>query len=343
MRQLYLHAGLHKTGTSFLQRLMLENRALLAKAGLGLGPFQDPRSGSHHPILAAIEAEGPEAVFARAAEAPGERLLISVEELSQEMHRRPGYLAALHAAAARRFEPHLVIFLRRQDFLKESVYAEAVKGWYAGTIEDDRHYDYDHAARIARLEAAFGAERVHVALYRDPGPNDLVGDLLAATGTTLDPGRLKPVPRQNVAMDRRKTLFLGQMPKPPEAADNAAARVAPHFVARVLAGSTAVADDGGRFLMPPRARHALVAAHLASNRALVEGRGLDPGPFLALPDPEAPWSPPAPITAAEVDAVWRECLVACVRSRSRRPLAAARLAAQISRLLRPMARRLRAA
>ena len=147
---------------------------------------------------------------------------------------------------------------------------------------------------------------MHVALYRDPGPNDIVGDLLAATGTAVDRDRLAPVPRQNVSMHRRKTLFLGQMPKPPEAPDDAAARVAPHFVARVLAGSAAVADDGGRFLMSPRQRHALVAAHLAGNRALVEGRGLaDPGSFLDLPDPDAPWAPPAPITAAEVAAVWR--------------------------------------
>ena len=343
MRRLYLHIGLHKTGTSYLQRLLLENRALIAAAGLGLGPYQDPASGSHHPILAAIERDGPEAVFARVAETPGERLLISAEELSQEMHGRPGYLAALHAAAARHFEPHLVIFLRRQDFLKESVYAEAVKGWFAGSIHEDTHYDYDHAARIARLEAAFGPTRVHVALYRDPGPNDLVGDLLGATGTAVDRDRLAPLPRRNVSMPRRRTLFLGQMPKPAEAPDDAAARVAPHFVARVLAGSAAVADDGGRFLMSPREHHDLVAAHRAGNRALVEGRGLaDPGSFLALPDPDAPWAPPAPVTAAEVAAVWRAALVSCVRSR-RNPVAAARLAVQVSRLLAPMARRLRAA
>jgi hypothetical protein len=339
MRRLYLHVGLHKTGTSYLQRLFVENRALIAAAGLGLGPFQDPVSGSHHPILAAIEREGPEAVFARASETPGERLLISAEELSEGLNARPGYLAAIHAAAARHFEPHLVVFLRRQDFLKESAYAEAVKDWLAGPIQDDDHYDYDHAARIARLEAVFGPARVHVMLYRDPGPNDLVGDLLGATGTAVDRDRLTPVPRQNVSMHRRKTLFLGQMPKPPEASDDAAARVAPRFVARVLAGSAAVADDGGRFLMSPRQRHALVAAHLAGNRALVEARGLaDPGPFLALPDPDAPWAPPAPITAAEVAAVWRAALVSCLRSR-RNPVAAARLAAQVSRLLAPMARR----
>ena len=255
------------------------------------------------------------------------------------MHERPGYLAAVHAAAARHFEPHLVVFLRRQDFLKESVYAEAAKTWLDGGIHDDHHYDFDHAARLAQLEAVFGPARVHVALYRDPGPNDLIGDLLAAAGTPIDRARLKEVAPLNVSMPRRKTLFLGQMPKPREAADNQDARAAPHFIARVLAGSAAVADDGGRFLMSPAERYALVAAHHAGNRALVEARGLDAGPFLGLPEPDAPWTPPAPITAAEIAAVWRECLAACFRSR-RNPVAAARMAAQVSRLLRPMARRL---
>lgn len=341
MRQLFLHVGLHKTGTSYLQRLLLQNRGLFAEAGLGLGPYQNLVTGSHHPILEALDRPGgPEAVFARAAEAPGARLLISSEGLSHEIHEKPGYLEALHAAASRHFEPHLVIFLRRQDVLKESVYAEAVKGWLEASIQEDDHYPYDHAARIDRLEAVFGPERVHVALYRDPGPNDILGDLLAATGTEIDRGRLKPVPPQNVSTHRRNSLFLGQMPKPRNAESDAADRIAPHFIARVLASSEAIADDGVRYLLSPRERHALVAAHVEGNRALVARRGLaDPGAFVALPDPDAPWTPPAPISAAEVAAVWRECRAACFRSR-RNPFAAARMAARVARLIRPVARRI---
>jgi hypothetical protein len=337
MRDLFLHVGLHKTGTSYLQRLFLENRDLLLAAGLGAGPWQHPVSGSHHPILAALDREGAEAVFARAADCPGDRLLISAEELGSRL-QEPGTAAALHAAASRHFDPHVVLFLRRQDMLKESVFAEIVKDWYAGDILGDDHYDYDHAGRVAALEAVFGPDRVRVALYRDPGPNDIVGDLLAATGTRLDPAVLRAVAPQNVSMHRRKTLFLAAMPKPADATTVARNREAPRFVARVVAGSDAIADDGGRFLMSPRQRHDLVAAHLAGNRALVDRLGLaDPGGFLDLPDPDAPWTPPAPITRREVTALWRACLAACLRGRN--PVAAARLAAQVTRLLRPMAAR----
>jgi hypothetical protein len=333
MRRLYLHVGLHKTGTSFLQRLLLENRATLAAAGLGLGPFQEP-SGSHHPIVAAIDRDGPEAVLARVAEAPGARLLISAEELSSQL-LEPAYATALAAAAARRFEPHLIVFLRRQDHLKESAFAEIVKDWYSGDIRDDDHYELDHARRVSALEAAFGRGRVHVALYRDPGPNDIVGDLLALTGTRVDRACLRPVAPQNVSMHRRKTLFLAGMPKPAGATVDPRDRVAPRFVARVVAASDAIADDGMRFLMSPAERHALVAAHLDGNRGLVARLGLaDPGPFLELPDPEAPWSPPAPITPRELTAVRRAALAACLRGRN--PVAAARLAVEVGRLLAPM-------
>ena len=43
MRQLYLHAGLPKTGTTFLQALLLRNRAALEAAGFGFGPHMNPR------------------------------------------------------------------------------------------------------------------------------------------------------------------------------------------------------------------------------------------------------------------------------------------------------------
>ena len=92
-------------------------------------------------------------------------------------------------------------------------------------------------------------------------------------------------------MHRRKLLFLAGFPKPAAAehVENAAARFPAGFVAKVLAGSAAVADDGGRFLMSPAERHALVAAHLDGNRALVARHGIaDPGGFVELPDPRRP-------------------------------------------------------
>jgi hypothetical protein len=53
-------------------------------------------------------------------------------------------------------------------------------------------------------------------------------------------------------------------------------------------------------MLSPRERHDLVASHTAGNRALVERFAVaDPGALLALPNPDTPWTPPAPIAAEE--------------------------------------------
>ena len=234
----------------------------------------------------------------------------------------------------------VIVYLRRQDFLKESLFAQVVKEWHCGDILGKDHYDYDLNGKLLQLEAVFGRARVRPILYDDTRRVDLVAPFLAALGLALDAASLAPVARENAALHRRKVLFLSRFPKRPAARERLEDKFPSRFVTRVLAGSDAVADDGGRFLMPPAARHALVAAHQDGNRALVARHGIaDPGGFLALPDPAAPWTPPAPVTGREVAAVWRESLAACGEGRD--PLRAAWLAARLSRPFAAMAARSR--
>jgi hypothetical protein len=167
------------------------------------------------------------------------------------------------------------------------------------------------------LEDVFGAGNVTVLIYRDPGPNDIVGDLLGALGTAVDRDRMTPVAAQNVSTSRRKVLFQSQMPKSRRTEEDARARALPSFVAAAVAATPAIADDGERFLMSPQQRHDLVARHLAGNRAVLARHGIVRAEaFLEPPDPDAPWSPPAPITPAELLGAWRSALAACRRDRS---------------------------
>lgn len=340
MRDLHLHIGLHKTGTSYIQKLFLENRDLLAAEGLGLGPRQHPETGSHHAVVMALRDGEAARVFAETAACPGERILISAEEISSEILDRTTAEAWRDAARAH-FNVRVVIFLRRQDHLKESVFAEIVKAWYAGSIQEDTHYDYDHDARMTFLEAVFGRENLTVLVYRDPGPNDIAGDLLRAMGMTLDPARLARVPAQNVAMHRRKTLFLAGLPKHPRAIADPQTRFLARFVSNVVAGSQAVADDGIRFFLSPEERRALVAAHQAGNRAVVARYGIaDAGAFTDLPAPDPAWAPPAPITRPEILGVWRDAIRAAAL---RRPLSCISMSARVSRLFAQMLSRARGA
>ena len=348
MRPLFLHSGLPKTGTTYLQKVMAENRDLLAAAGLGFGPYLDPRTGSHYPkFVEAVEAKGAEAVIAQTAACPEARLLVSDENLASLMKGAsptgPGRLYAhdIRDAAAGRFTVKVIIYVRRQDYLMESVFAQSVKDWYHGDILADRHYDYDHN-RIALLEAVFGLANVKVRIYDDPATGDILAPFLDALELELDPRQFRPIPPQNVSTHRRKVLFLSQVPKPAAAREDQRHRVAPRLISRVVARSAAIADDGGRFILSPRQRHDLVAAHQPGNRALVARHGIaDPGGFLDLPDPDARWQPPAPITRREIAAVHREVLAACWKNYN--PFTAAALAARTSRLLAAMALRTDAA
>ncbi len=339
MRDLILHIGLHKTGTSYLQKLFLENRELLREAGIGLAPYQDPNTGTHHPMLAAMEREGVGRVFDKVAETEGERVLISAEELCIILED-PARARAIRDAAARHFNPRIVIFLRRQDLLKESVYAQIVKSWFRGTIQDDTHYDYDHDGRLRALEAVFGRENVVVRLY-DADRGDLEGAFFAAVGVPLERSRLRAVQPQNVSTSRRKLLFLSHVPKPPETAP-AQAQFPSRFLLRVVTASRAIADDGIRFMMSPEERRALVAAHLAGNESLVARHGItETAGFLELPDPDPAWHPPAPVERAEVRRLFREAIAALWTTYN--PVAAARLSARIAGLFAGASRGLRAA
>jgi hypothetical protein len=350
MRQLYLHAGLPKTGTTHLQALFLRNRATLEAAGLGFGPHLDPATGSHLPgFVTALEARGAPAVIAETEACPGETILVSNEDLASFLAQPAGggrlWGEAIRDAAAGRFAVSVIVYVRRQDFLKESIFAQSVKAWYWGDIRDNDHFNFDLDGRLRALEAIFGRDRVRPIVYDDVGRRDIVAPFLAALGLDLDPARLDRGGRggrENASMHRRKVLFLGGFPKPAAAREHPAARFPAGFVTRVLEGSAAVADDGGRFLLSPAERQALVAAHIEGNRALVARHGIeDAGGFVELPDPDARWSPPAPITGREITAVWRESLAA-VRA-GHDPLRAAWLAARLSRPFASMAARQAAA
>lgn len=334
MRELYLHIGLHKTGTSYLQRLLVENCALLRESGVGLAPYMNPATGAHHPIFPAIEQLGVDHVFDEIARTPGQRVVVSAERfclyLMDDARAR-----AIREAASRHFALKIVVFLRRQDHLKESVYTQIAKEWFEGSIFDEQHYEYDHDARLRRLEGIFGRESIVVRLY-EADRSDLAGAFFDAIGASVDVRKLGTVRPQNVSMSRRKLLFMSQVPKPPEFSPprlNYPIR----FLARIVAASSAIADDASAGMMSPRQHHDLVLRHLAGNQAVVSRYAIENSDsFLELPDPGARWAPPEPIRPAERWALYRETVAAAWRGHN--PVKAARVTAHLTRIFSGAAR-----
>lgn len=320
MRTLYIHIGQPKTGSSSIQKFLVDNRAALAAAGLGLGPYMTLASGKSAPLRRAIVEMGLAAVMAELAASPGESLVITCEHLCSILVDQ-AEAEAIRDAALPHFRPVIVVFLRRQDYWHESLYVQQVKTQWAGPIEaytksvlQNYAADFDYDGCVTRLERVFGRENLRVLLFQDEGPNDVVANFLAALDLRLDPGRARAAARQNELPHRRKILFLSQVPKPDPAIQDLSG-----FMTKVVERTGAIADDGGSFLLPPPLRHRLVAEQAAGNRALVARYGLpDRGHFASPPDPAADWSPPRPITARERRAVLHEAMRACARLRGPR-------------------------
>jgi hypothetical protein len=196
-REIILHIGISKTGTSSIQRALAAVRPALLAAGVhypsspghanhGLLPMSlVPISAlrGFNPLL--WEGLGPEARLARfreefAAEmaappASATRIVFSAEQCAGLMNS-PERLAALRALLA----PHaatfrVIVYLRRQDRHFASGYVQSMRvGQVAppgfGPGGEDGLYDY--AALLERWAGVFGAEAVTPRIFE---PESLVG------------------------------------------------------------------------------------------------------------------------------------------------------------------------
>jgi hypothetical protein len=83
MRELLLHVGPQKTGTSYIQRVMLVERDALAAAGVVYAPEAEPGSGVHKRFMARLREEGARAALDALEAAGTERVLVSNEDLAR--------------------------------------------------------------------------------------------------------------------------------------------------------------------------------------------------------------------------------------------------------------------
>lgn len=298
MKTLILHVGLHKTGTTFLQKALRDNRALLLQHDIDLASGFDPHRGNHHRLTRTLRKDGrPDDILSAIEETHAGTVIISSETLM------PWLLAAKDKAleCANQLKAscnlRIVIFLRRQDFLKESVFAEVVCKWFLGSILDEDHYQYDFGTTLGLLENLFGRDNIGISVYRDDAENDLLKEFLRCAEIGIDPGKFSLPEPQRVSLTRRKVLALTQLDKR-------------HHTARTVVESVrnchAIADDSQRFLMSPAQRRDFLARFVTSNRFISQRFNLDCGDYLHdLDNISGEWTPPQPIAPEE----WAQLLL----------------------------------
>lgn len=315
-RELHLHVGLHKTGTTFLQKCLDLNRAEIEAQGFTLAPMQDA-DGAHHPLARKLRDEGPEAMAAVLRAARGRRLVASSEVFCEVMNR-PEPARALQAALAPDFDVTIHLVLRRQDFLKESGYAEVTK--FAprpapirvepdATKRDEVSFaDNPDLDRLVSFMAdAFGPANIRLAVYDDAVRRDPLAQFCGLLGMSLE----NPVhaERLNESLSRRRTLFLSHMRKPD-------LRLA-WFAFPVIARTRFIEDDGCKFLLSPPQRRAVVERYLDGNRRILARYAPEGGEvLLELPPDDPAWFPPAPIRLTEFMGVAFDLMDACLAKRN---------------------------
>jgi hypothetical protein len=194
MKQIYLHIGKHKTGTSALQWFLLNNQERLRRDG-----FYYPE----HSLDANRVSSGNAAAFSRMLKADESQARTWAENLStceyEKIILSSEFLYVLDEPGIHQLrdffntiETRVIVYLRRQDFLMMSGYNQLVKrrgvrqkigDWWPANLEQLRWTD----AKLHRWADVFGSDRITVRLYEQEqltGGN-LFADFLSVVGLKL--------------------------------------------------------------------------------------------------------------------------------------------------------------
>lgn len=191
-KKLYLHIGLHKTGTSSIQSFLTNNSEVLKKNGI-LYPASI-RLWENHNMLAwhyierdlfrnydpsPVIKDGPEKVwenlFEEICSSTADTIILSSEDFC--LIKNP----ALLAEKFRCFETYVIIFLRRQDRYYQSLYSQDVCGnMFQSTdtfeeflAQDRMAFVTDYEIFLDRWAAAFGQNHLLVNTYAEMGQDSI--------------------------------------------------------------------------------------------------------------------------------------------------------------------------
>src|SRR5262249_39646570 len=144
-----------------------------------------------------------------AQESEGSRqVLVSSEGLSR-IFLDATKLHAFAEVVRRYFSPKIILYIRRQDELKESVFGEIVKRKFVGSIDTESFYKYNHLDRIRLIWKEFPKGDVIIRAYdrRFWTNNRIEDDFMDVLGIS-NISSFEPVDDVNPRLHRRLLLFL---------------------------------------------------------------------------------------------------------------------------------------
>ena len=228
MKKIYLHIGCEKTGTTSLQRFLLENGELLDKAGLSylannerayfeghahfpipnyiLGGMQDfvsiAKDNRKMELVSELHCDIEELV--------DRDIVLSSEHFSSRMHGADDIFRL--ADMLKKYDVTVICYVRRQDEMAVSSYSTGVscgRRESFGLDEADLHNPYyNYMIFLPRWEAAFGRDKIRVRKFGRSSQRDwdIRADFLDVIGVQAE---LPPKSvDENVSLDAKQTETL---------------------------------------------------------------------------------------------------------------------------------------
>jgi hypothetical protein len=190
--RLTLHIGIHRTGTTGLQRGLAANRDRLTAQGKCY-PFKGTNHQDFAWALHRGKMSGEDLVKKLEAYAAESHIILSGEDFC--IHHDLGWLPPLKEI----YDVEAVVYLRRQDHWLMSWYNQHVKwpfsrrhsvmtpGEFLGCLDEFYWLDFDRM--LALWEGALGRQKVHVRIIERGQVSDAIGDFFTLTG--IDASRLR--------------------------------------------------------------------------------------------------------------------------------------------------------
>ncbi len=273
-RDLILHIGTTKTGSTSIQAVLARNRAALAAQGV-LYP-KSPGDAQHDLLAYALmenhvqrdrlesslwKGLAPEVRIAqfrqefadeiRAAPAAIKRVIISTEFI-YILLRQPSEVQRLHDLLAPLFDRiKVVVYLRRQDAHFTSLYTQLLRSGEVVAPDQLKMrarplHELDYAKMLERWVAVFGRAAMLPRLFEPPegGRFDAVQDFLDICGVTLP--EAAEAPEVNASMDMAGQLLLVDLGRLIQAQDKVKIVASPVWKSLTDAVTAAVPGRGWR-------------------------------------------------------------------------------------------------
>ncbi len=205
MAEIVLHVGRHKTGTTALQSFLAlnEDRLLEREGVLYPRTGRDPRNHYHHSLFRDVVEAGRPMDASLVAEVLDEskrrgarRVLLSSEMLSRKSVTGDQLQEIRNSFGNNSVS--IIVYLRRQDALLQSMYAERVRRGLLAAPDTIHDIDVclDFHAFIRTYAAVFGNTAITIRVYEHAAQN-IFKDFLEALGAAFDSEYILPERRRN--------------------------------------------------------------------------------------------------------------------------------------------------